>query len=186
MFQTKNPYVPRTAPVIVSQPVEARAVAPAPALVETAAAPAIAAAPAVTQSQYHAQDEFGQYNFGYSDPNSARTETKTADGVVRGSYNYLDTNGRIQTVHYIADALGFRVAATNLPVAAQPVAVGPQPVVYEAPEVEAARVEHLALYDKIKAERDQLRLDVVAREQEQTSNSTLLLWLNDLINQRHN
>ena len=40
---------------------------------------------------------------------------------------------------------------------------------YEAPEVEAARVEHLALYDKIKAERDQLRLAVVAREQGQNS-----------------
>ena len=65
------------------------------------------------------QDELGQYNFGYSDPNSARTETKTADGVVRGSYNYLDTQGLIQTVHYVADALGFRVAATNLPAAPQ-------------------------------------------------------------------
>ena len=99
-----------------------------------AAAPA--AAP-VTQSQYHAQDELGQYNFGYSDPNSARTETRTADGVVRGSYNYLDTAGQIQTVHYIADALGFRVAATNLPVAPQP--------------VDAARAEHLALYAKVEA-----------------------------------
>ena len=38
---------------------------------------------------------------------------------MRGSYNYLDTEGRIQTVHYIADALGFRVAATNLPAAPQ-------------------------------------------------------------------
>ena len=80
---------------------------------------------------------------------------------MRGSYNYLDTEGRIQTVHYIADALGFRVAATNLPVAAQ----GPQPVAYAAPEVEAARAEHLALFDQIKAEREQLRLDVAAREQ---------------------
>ena len=169
MPQTQQPSVPRTAPVIVSHPVATPAAAPAATLVE-AAAPVIAAAPAVTQTQYHAQDEFGQYNFGYSDPNSARTETKTADGVVRGSYNYIDSEGRIQTVHYIADALGFRVAATNLPVAVQP-------VVYEAPEVEAARLEHLALYDQIKAERDQLRYDVVAREQEQTS--ARLWWLND-------
>ena len=137
--------------MIVSQPVveAAPAIAAGPAAV-AAAAPAAPAAP-VTQSQYHAQDELGQYNFGYADPNSARVETKTADGVVRGSYNYVDTNGQIQTVQYIADALGFRVAATNLPVAPQP--------------VEVAAAEHLALYDKIKAERDQLRLDVVAREQ---------------------
>ena len=137
--------------MIVSQPVveAAPAIAAGPAAVAAAAAPAPAAP--VTQSQYHAQDELGQYNFGYADPNSARVETKTADGVVRGSYNYLDTNGQIQTVQYVADALGFRVAATNLPVAPQP--------------VELAAAEHLALYDKIKAERDQLRLDVVAREQ---------------------
>ena len=136
--------------MIVSQPVveAAPAIAAGPAAVATAA-PAPAAP--VTQSQYHAQDELGQYNFGYADPNSARVETKTADGVVRGSYNYVDTNGQIQTVQYVADALGFRVAATNLPVAPQP--------------VEVAAAEHLALYDKIKAERDQLRLDVVAREQ---------------------
>ena len=81
---------------------------------------------------------------------------------MRGSYNYLDTEGRIQTVHYIADALGFRVAATNLPVAPAQAA---QPVAYGAPEVEAARAEHLALFDQIKAEREQLRLDVAAREQ---------------------
>ena len=58
MFQAQQvPHVPRTAPVIVSQPVQAPAAAAAPALVKTAA-PAIAAAPApapVTQSQYHAQ-----------------------------------------------------------------------------------------------------------------------------------
>ena len=95
--------------MIVSQPVveAAPAIAAGPAAVATAAP--------VTQSQYHAQDELGQYNFGYADPNSARVETKTADGVVRGSYNYVDTNGQIQTVQYIADALGFRVAATNIP-----------------------------------------------------------------------
>ena len=137
--------------MIVSQPV----VEAAPAIATAGPAAVAAAAPApaapVTQSQYHAQDELGQYNFGYADPNSARVETKTADGVVRGSYNYVDTNGQIQTVQYVADALGFRVAATNLPVAPQP--------------VEAAAAEHLALYDQIKAERDQLAQDVVARNQ---------------------
>jgi len=67
-------------------------------------------------SQYHAQDDFGQYSFGYSDSNSVKQEIKTADGVIRGAYSYVDSNGIVQTVNYIADALGFRVGATNLPV----------------------------------------------------------------------
>ena len=41
---------------------------------------------------------------------------KTADGVTRGSYSYIDANGILQSVNYISDAMGFRVAATNLPV----------------------------------------------------------------------
>merc|ERR1712012_592290 len=89
-----------------------------------AAAPVVASAPVVaaptpvdaTNSQYHAQDDFGQYNYGYSDPNSVKQEVKTADGVTRGSYSYVDANGIVQTVNYISDAMGFRVAATNLPV----------------------------------------------------------------------
>merc|ERR1711981_1239311 len=82
------------------------------------AAPVVAAATPVdvTNSQYHAQDDFGQYNYGYSDPNSVKQEVKTADGVTRGSYSYVDANGIVQTVNYISDAMGFRVAATNLPV----------------------------------------------------------------------
>merc|ERR1712150_342648 len=118
------------APVEAAAPVQAVAaaapVAPAPAV--AAAAPAPVAAPVaapvvaaatpvdVTNSQYHAQDDFGQYNYGYSDPNSVKQEVKTADGVTRGSYSYVDANGIVQTVNYISDAMGFRVAATNLPV----------------------------------------------------------------------
>ena len=37
-------------------------------------APAGVAYPAVTTSQYHAQDEEGNYSFGYVNPNGARTE----------------------------------------------------------------------------------------------------------------
>merc|ERR1712110_100459 len=85
------------------------------------AAPVVAAAPVVHAaapegSQYHSQDDFGQYSYGYSDPNSVKQEIKTADGVTRGAYSYVDANGIVQTVNYIADALGFRVGATNLPV----------------------------------------------------------------------
>merc|ERR1719167_505313 len=55
--------------------------------------------------QYHAQDELGQYSFGYAGGPAARTETRDAYGNVRGSYNYIDSEGKVQTQHYIADAL---------------------------------------------------------------------------------
>ena len=42
----------------------------------------------VTGNQYHAQDEAGQYSFGYTDPNSLRQEV-SVDGVVRGGYKYV-------------------------------------------------------------------------------------------------
>merc|ERR1712013_959676 len=82
------------------------------------AAPVVAAAPVAAPegSQYHTQDDAGQYSFGYSDGNSVKQEVKTADGVVRGAYSYVDSDGIVQTVNYIADAMGFRVGATNLPV----------------------------------------------------------------------
>ena len=131
-----------------------------PQVVPVAQAPVIqpvpvvpAAAPVVTQSQYHAQDELGQYQFGYADPNSARTESKTADGVVTGTYNYVDDAGKIQTVHYIADAGGFRVIGTNLPVATYEAAVP----IAEAPEVAAAREEHQQLFEEIKLRDEELR-----------------------------
>merc|ERR1712121_573038 len=76
-----------------------------------------------------------------------KQEVKTADGVVRGAYSYIDADGIVQTVNYISDALGFRVGATNLPVhhvdepvaaaavaiAAAPVAVPTANVVQAAP-----------------------------------------------------
>ena len=35
-------------------------------------------------TQYHAQDELGQYSYGYSGGPSAKHETRTLDGVTRG------------------------------------------------------------------------------------------------------
>merc|ERR1712025_658736 len=94
-------------------------------------------AEAPPSSQYHAQDDFGQYSFGFASPDQSKSELKTADGVVRGAYSYVDSKGILQTVNYIADALGFRVAATNLPVhqvqAAAPAVSSP--AVSEQPEV---------------------------------------------------
>merc|ERR1711931_623837 len=77
-------------------------------------------------SQFHAQDEFGQFSFGHAGGPSARTEARNAYGVTTGSYQYIDANGLLQTVNYIADPVnGFRVAGTNLPVAAAAPAVEP-------------------------------------------------------------
>jgi len=102
-------------------------------------------APAATQ--FNSADEFGNINYGYSNINSAKHEAGNAYGGVTGSYSYVDANGLLQTVNYIADDFGFRVAATNLPVAKsveleQPVfdLVGPAPV-EDTEEVKAAKAE---------------------------------------------
>merc|ERR1712072_1389582 len=137
-----------------------------PAPLAFAPAPVPLAIPSTPSSQFHAQDEFGQFSFGYENINSAKTETKDAFGVTRGSYQYVDANGILQTVNYIADPVnGFRVAGTNIPVApavsdvALPVApqlpvveplIAPEPV-QETPEVAAARAEHLAAHEEAKA-----------------------------------
>lgn len=88
----------------------------------------------LTSSQFHAQDELGQYSYGYAGGPSSKSESKDAFGNVRGGYSYIDANGITQTVNYIADPVnGFRVAATNLP-------VGPAPQVAEVRSVIAAPV----------------------------------------------
>ncbi|CAL8110100.1 unnamed protein product [Orchesella dallaii] len=46
------------------------------------------AVPAVTSSQYHAQDELGQYSYGYAGGPSAKAEAKTFDGVTRGMLSF--------------------------------------------------------------------------------------------------
>merc|ERR1711992_470689 len=109
---------------VVAEPAEA-----APVQAYSAGVPIVASNVDAANSQYHAQDDLGQYNYGFSNPTQTKQELKTADGVTRGSYSYVDANGILQTLNYISDAMGFRVAATNLPVhhvdapAAAPVAV---------------------------------------------------------------
>lgn len=168
------PYAAGFAPAVVKA-ADAEVVAAAPvaaAPVAIAAAPVstsrLIAAPALPQtSQFQSQDEFGNLAYGYANHNSAKQETGNTYGGVTGSYSYTDANGLIQTVNYIADGLGFRVQATNLPVApvaelAQPVHEYTLPVapvfegvapvheytlpepVQDTPEVAAAKAEHLA------------------------------------------
>merc|ERR1712045_280351 len=128
-------------------------------------------------TQFHAQDEFGQFSFGHAGGPLARTEARNAFGVTTGSYQYVDANGLLQTVNYVADPVnGFRVAGTNLPVGpAVPVAadveplvaptfnpeplvapvftgVAPEPV-QDTPEVAEAKAAHLALLEAANADR---------------------------------
>merc|ERR1739844_701127 len=101
------------------------------------------AAPVAPSSQFQAQDEFGNLQYGYANINSQKHEVGNTYGGVQGSYSYVDANGVVQTTNYFADHLGFRVQATNLPVAAAapevalpvaPVFEGKQPVhEYELP-----------------------------------------------------
>lgn len=108
----------------------------------------IATAPIVTQ--YHSQDELGQYSYGYSGGLSAKSETKSLDGVTRGAYSFLDSEGKMQTVEYTADALnGFRAVASNMPVAPVETRSAPLPVV-ETPEVAQARADHMVAFEEAK------------------------------------
>ncbi|KAG7164200.1 cuticle protein 16.5-like [Homarus americanus] len=110
------------------------------------------------QTQHHSQDEFGQYSFGFAGGPSSRAETRDAFGIVRGSHNYIDSDGKVQTQHYVADAFGFRVSGTNLPVApevpeaAALAAPGPLPEpVKDTAEVAAAKVAFKSAYDEAAA-----------------------------------
>jgi len=73
------------------------------------------AAPYAPSSQFQAQDEFGNLNYGYANLNSAKSEAGNTYGGVSGGYSYVDANGILQRVEYIADGAGFRVADSRLP-----------------------------------------------------------------------
>merc|ERR1711962_1493890 len=65
---------------------------------------------------FHAQDEFGNVEYGYKDENSAKHEIGNAQLGVSGGYTYIDANNKLQTVSYTAGALGFQAKGTNNPV----------------------------------------------------------------------
>merc|ERR1712038_2239674 len=162
--------LPLAAPAYTHAAVAPAAVAPATVASYAAAAPVIAPAvpaPAVS-SQFQTQDEFKNTAYGYSNINSAKHEVGNAYGGVTGSYSYVDANGVLQTTNYIADGLGFRVVASNLPVAPAapevapleapvfnleaPVYTGVAPApVEDTPEVKAAKAEFQATFDEVAA-----------------------------------
>jgi len=159
------------APVLAAPHVAAPVVTAAPAPVVAAAPAPVAAyapfAPYTAGSQFHAQDEFGNLNYGYANPLSVKQEAGNTYGGVTGGYSYVDAEGKLQQVTYVADALGFRTHDSRLPVA--PVYEGvaptfnPEPLVaptfnpepleapVDTPEVAAAKAEHLAAVEAAKA-----------------------------------
>lgn len=97
-------------------------------------------------SQYHSQDELGQYSYGYSGGPSAKHELKTADGLTSGGYSYIDSHGIVQSAAYVSDPVnGFRVAATNIPTQREPEYIPDSVEVAEAKQqLFKAQAEHIA------------------------------------------
>merc|ERR1712045_2699 len=110
-------YRTAAAPVVTikAAPVVTVKAAPTPVVtVNAAPTPVVTvnAAPApvnqATSTQFHAQDEFGNFQYGYSNINSQKHETGNIHTGVSGSYSYTDAHGIGRTINYVADGLGFR------------------------------------------------------------------------------
>merc|ERR1711970_524281 len=142
--------------------------APAPVIPYTPYAVQPAAVPTEYKSQYHSQDELGQFSFGHISNDQAHHQVRDYTGAVQGSYTYINAEGEQVVAHYIADSNGFRVSSNALPVAPTFDGVAPEgpvaPVVpelvapvfdleqvMETEEVMAARAEHDRLVAEHKA-----------------------------------
>merc|ERR1711956_73002 len=150
-------YAPQTA---YSYAPYAQAYAPVAAPAPVAPVNYAAFAPAPLSSQFAAGDELGNTQYGYSNWASSKHEVGNGFGQKTGSYQYVDPNGELQTVTYVADEFGFRTEDSRLPIhnAVLPVApvheyILPVAPVYDGvapiapektPEVVAAEAEHLA------------------------------------------
>jgi len=105
-------------PSLVSYPAvpySVPAYAAAPQVVRTAPVATIRPVPSgVTASQYHSQDEFGNYAYGYENQNSEKHEAGNAYTGVQGHYSYVDPYGLNRRVDYVADAAGFRASGRGI------------------------------------------------------------------------
>ena len=79
-----------------------------PAIPVPAVKKPIVPAPSSSSSQFHAQDEEGNHEYGYTNVNSAKHEVGLGGHSVRGSYSWVDEAG-YHSVHYVADDDGFRI-----------------------------------------------------------------------------
>ncbi|XP_055913103.1 cuticle protein-like [Eupeodes corollae] len=108
------------------------------------------------ENDFSTSNENGAYRFGFNDGRLARQEERSAEGVVRGAYRYVDANGEVQTVIYTADKHnGFVASGSNIPQAPEPLqnrgnieVVPASAPIDDTPEVKAARAEHLEAYQR--------------------------------------
>jgi len=63
-------------------------------------------------TQYHLQDEFGNFEYAYANQDSQKSE-KGNDMSVRGRYAYIMSDGVLRRVEYIANNNGFHVLQDN-------------------------------------------------------------------------
>merc|ERR1711970_1625405 len=162
-YAVASPYaVAAPAPVVTYEQNIIPDTAPAPGIDYTPIAVQPAAVPTEYKSQYHSQDELGQFSFGHIAADQAHHQVRDYTGAVQGSYTYINAEGEQVVAHYIADSNGFRVSSNALPVAPTfdgaapeaPVADLAAPVfdleapvfnleqVMETEEVQAATAEH--------------------------------------------
>merc|ERR1711962_1895678 len=90
---------PVTTVKVEAEPIEAVApvatVAATPVSYAGAFVHPYAYAPYAQGSQFHAQDEFGNLNYGYTNINSAKQEVGNTYGGVTGGYSYVDADPAI-------------------------------------------------------------------------------------------
>lgn len=123
---------------------------------------------AISTQYQHIDPHSKTYSYGYADPNSQKHESRSHDGVTRGTYSYVDANGHIQSLSYIADPhSGFQAVGTNLPKGpdsiasyapthayvpynnihlAAPIILTPAGVPVDTPEVQHAKAQHFAAH----------------------------------------
>merc|ERR1712226_327133 len=63
---------------------------------------------AISPNQYFLKNNVGNYAFGYSTLNSQRAE-EGSDHMVRGQYAYINGDGKLRHVEYLADDEGFHI-----------------------------------------------------------------------------
>lgn len=65
-------------------------------------------------SQFLVMASNGNYQYGYNDGHSIKTETRSTEGVVEGFYKYLDANKELRTVQYtVRGESGLILSALN-------------------------------------------------------------------------
>ena len=80
----------------------------------------------ILESETHSDDQ-GGYGFRFLSEDDIERQEQSAGGTVTGSYSYVAPDGRLVSVRYVADALGFRAESDALPT--------PVPTEYPTPQV---------------------------------------------------